>query len=128
MARATTTKKHRGAFAAETVEEARERVEALAKDTRKALARRVAPVEKRVDAFADDAKAAVARGVDSLEERLEERLVALRRTAAGCLHEAANMVTRAEKRVAPPPRAKRVIRKRAKAASARMHAPVPGPH
>ena len=117
MARATTGKRRRRVLTPETVAETQKRVEVLAAETRKALARTIAPVGERVDALAEDARAVVERAIDSLEGRL----TALRRATAGCLHEAASIVSLAEKRVAPAMPAKRIRRKRANAA--RVHVP-----
>ena len=110
MTRATRAKKAEPRFAAETIAEARERMEELAAEARKALVRRALPVEKRLERAAARSRKVVVKRVRPLEKSVET----LRRTAAGWLHEAARLLDRAERLVAPPRASKRSAPRRAK--------------
>ena len=96
MKRPTKAKRSKELLARKRVIEVRERFAELAGEARKLLLKRVRPFEKRAEAMTLDA----------------------RRMAAGYIREAARMLTRIEKTVAPPPAARKPRAKAKKAAHA----------
>jgi len=99
MKRPTRARRKKEILARGPMPEVRERFAELAGEARKVLLRRVRPLEKRAEALTVDA----------------------RRMAAGYIREAARMLTRLEKTVAPPAARK----PRAKAKKAMPAHPIP---